>query len=184
MALITSTPTEDELKEILLALESMEEVQYLAKRAQEDPELFDLMLKLGQSDEYPVNWYSVWTLKHASKKHEHLLEPYSDTIHKWVLTTPPKAIHRELLHFVNHMPLNDEYSGYLLDKCVEWVTGNYSIAVKARCFHYFRKLMNQEPDLAPEFEVLAREQLLMNPSSGLKNIVTKLIKDIEKLNNN
>lgn len=181
MALLKGLPSEQEMIEILSNIQAMEEVEYLASESHKNPELLLVLWKITLRNEHPYSWHAIWVFKHATKKRTDLLQPFATEIYELALTTPQKGIHRELLSFINLMPLNEEYAGLLLEKCIEWVNGNFSIAVKARCFHFFINLLKLEPELASEFEAIAQQQLLMNPSSGLKNTVNKLLKATSKL---
>jgi hypothetical protein len=166
---------ETSLEHILTNSYKAEMISYLTAH----PEDFDEAIKLAISNKQPYSWRAAWLLWSCMDYNDQRLQKYLKKIIDTLPTTSDNQL-RELLLILQRMELKDDYSGKLLNICVNvWEKIGKQPSVRINAFKLIVKITKKHPDLKDEVIFLTQFHYLHSLSGAVKKSVFKMINDLK-----
>jgi len=179
-----SAYSEKELKSMINNMMSMQEADWLASSALENPALFSKLLEYSYSDDKKLAFRASWTISKVCDKFPSVILPHLVEIVESLPWFDNESVIRSFLRIVS---LNDpgklssEHQGLLADYCFSRLTSAESaIAIKAYSMEILYKLALIYPELGNELATSIR-LIMEDGSAGIVargNIILKKISEI------
>jgi len=172
--------TKEEVTQMLDAVYSKADYEFLFKKAETDADFFFLVWNIAYEIPEDQSWRYLWILDHATEKNNANLMPILDDLYKWVLKTNHESVLRHTLKLILRCPVNEDYAGELLDRCVKWMFETKA-KISSQCLglEFFFKCCQLYPEMAPELLAYIDEISARTTSAGykvrLKQIRTQLV---------
>ena len=151
---------EDELKSMINNMMSMQEADWLATSALENPVLFSKLLEYSYSADKKLAFRASWTISKVCDKYPAIILPHLDEIVKSLPRSDNESVIRSFLRILS---LNDleklssNHHGILADYCFTSLTdADSAIAVKAYSMEILYKLALIYPELGNELATSIR----------------------------
>jgi hypothetical protein len=172
--------TKEEVTRMLDAVYTKADYEFLFIKAETDSEFFQLVWIIACDIPEDDSWRYLWILDHATEKSIDNLMPILIDLYKWVLKTDHESVLRHVLKLILRCPVNEEYAGALLDRCVKWMfEPKAKISTQCLGLEFFFKCCQLYPEMAPELLAYIDEISARTTSSGyivrLKQIKAQLL---------
>lgn len=161
------------LRQILICAYKDEMIAFLEAH----PEYLQEAFTLAISDEPRFSWRAAWLLWSCLKENDPRIQDYIKDI---VNSVGEKADNhqRELLKIISLVDLDDESEGFLFDTCMTiWEQIHKQPSVRITAFKFIIKMAKKYPDLAHEIGFLTQERYLDTLSPGIREAVSRMIKE-------
>jgi len=161
--------TKEEIVQMLEAVYSKADYEFLFKRATNDPEFFNSVWDIARELPDEDSWRYLWILDHATEKNNSNLFPILDDLYKMVLKTTNESVIRQTMKLILRCPVDEEYAGELLNRCVEWMN-DPKAKISSQCLglEFFFKTCQIYPEMAPELLAYIDDIIERSPSAGYK----------------
>ncbi|MDD3877333.1 MAG: hypothetical protein PHT69_11985 [Bacteroidales bacterium] len=167
---------ETPLEKVLISYYKTEMISYLHTH----PNEFEEAVALALSDKQPFAWRAAWLLWSCMDKNDPRMQGYIGKIIN-VLPTKNDGHQRELIKILSLMEIGEEHEGFLFNICVSlWEKTNKKPSVRLNAFYFIVKIANKYPELIAEILLLAENQYLESLSPGVKECVSRLIKQLPR----
>lgn len=171
--------SKDEVIELLASLYSKEEYQVLFDEATINQRFFNLLWEIIKERKESESWRVLWILDHATEKENHNIFPILQELYELVLNTKNESFIRHAMKLILRCPINEDYAGELLDKCIKWMNDpKAKISSQALGLEFFYRVCLLYPDMIPELSAHIYAIMERSPSAGyrmrLKEILEKL----------
>jgi hypothetical protein len=144
------------------------------------PEDFEEAIKLAVSDKQPYSWRAAWLLWSCVVDNDLRVRAHIKNIINSI-TTKQDGHQRELLKILLKMELDEESEGFLFDVCATiWEKINKRPSVRFTAFLVILKIAKKYPDLYVEINALTQDQYLDTLSPGIKNSLSKMMKEFSQ----
>ena len=181
---VSSTFNEEELKSMINNMMSMQEADWLATSALENPVLFSKLLEYSYSHDKKLAFRASWTISKVCDKFPAIILPHLDEIVKSLPKSDNESVIRSFLRILS---LNDleklssSQHGLLADYCFTSLADvDSAVAIKAYSMEILYKLALIYPELGNELAISIRI-LMENGSAGIVargNMILKKISEI------
>jgi hypothetical protein len=173
--------TREEIIQMLEAVYSKADYDFLFKKAESDPEFFTTVWDIACEMPDDEAWRYLWILDHATEKQFHNLYPIIDGLYKMVLKTDNESVIRQTMKLILRCPLNEEYAGELLDRCVKWMN-DPKAKISSQCLglEFFYRTCCLYPEMVPELLAYIDDILERSPSAGYKLRLKQIRSQIQK----
>ncbi len=161
--------TKQEVRQMLEAVYSKDDYDFLFKKASDDQFFFTLIWEISQEVDEKDSWRYLWILDHATQNSNANLLPIVNDLYKMALTTNNESVIRQTMKLVLRCPVNEEYAGELLDRCVKWMF-EPKAKISSQCLglEFFFKCCQLYPDMKPELQAYIEEISSRTNSAGYK----------------
>ena len=144
------------------------------------PEVFKEAIELAISDKQPYSWRAAWLLWSCMEENDQRIQGYIKSIIN-TITTKNDGHQRELIKILLQMELKEKYEGILFNVCMDiWEQIYKKPSVRFTAFKFIVKIAKKYPDLSDEIIVLTQNQYLDSLSPGVKNSVSRMIKEFTR----
>jgi len=167
---------ETRLEHILTHAYKADMISHLATHHED----FDEAIQLAVSDKQPYSWRAAWLLWSCMEENDPRIRDY---IRIMINAIPSKkdGHQRELLKILQQMEIGEEDEGYLFDVCVTiWEKIHNRPSVRWHAFNTIVSIAKRYPWLFNEIHFLAEDHYLDTLSPGIKNSITRMIKDFSE----
>jgi len=160
---------QDELKEFLDAAYSKADYDYLFLKATKEQDFFMTVWELAIQQPDSKAWRLLWILDHATEKRNDFIFPILDELYRRILKTKDESFIRQVMKLILRCPVNEDFAGELLEKCVEWMN-DPKAKISSQCLglEFFYKTCLLYPEMAPELIAHIDDILERTPSAGYK----------------
>jgi len=142
------------------------------------PEFFEEAIELAISDKQPIAWRAAWLLWSCMDDNDKRIQKYIGNIVN-TLETKDNGHQRELLKILFQMEIEEEYEGKIFDLCMDiWEQINKTPSVRVNALKFIFKIAKKHPELSKEITFLTQAHYLETLSPGVKNSVSKLMKNL------
>jgi len=149
-----STEVENELQKMINGMMSMQEAEWVAASAGENPVLFRKLLDYSFNPEKKLAFRASWTLSKVIDKFPELINPYLPRLMENLNGLDNESTHRSFLRIISMSDLNQvsqQHQGILADHCFKALNSGFSaIAIKAYSMEILYRLALIYPELAHE----------------------------------
>lgn len=149
-----SPAVEKDLQSMINSMMSMQEAEWLAASAGENPVLFRKLFDYSFSPEKKLAFRASWTLSKVTDKYPDLIRPYLSKITESLNRIENEAVQRSfmrILSFADLRLLDQKQHGVLADHCFRALNSGFSaIAIKAYSMEIIYRLALIYPELAHE----------------------------------
>jgi hypothetical protein len=158
-----------ELKNFLDNAYSKQEYDYLFEKATNDQDFFMTTWALAKSLPDEKAWRVLWILDHATEKQNSFIFPILDEVYRCAVKTKNESMVRQTMKLILRCPVNEEYAGELLERCVEWMN-DPKAKISSQCLglEFFYKTCLLYPEMAPELLAYINDIIERSPSAGYK----------------
>jgi hypothetical protein len=161
--------TRDEIKKLWESVYSKADYEFLFIKAETDPEFFFMVWDIAREMPDNQSWRYLWILDHATEKNNTNIFPILDDLYKMVLKTKNESVIRQTMKLILRCPVNEEYAGELLDRCIVWMNNpKAKISSQALGLEFFFRVCKVYPEMAPELLAYIDDILERSPSPGYK----------------
>jgi len=182
-----SAEVESDLRKMINSMMSMQEAEWVAASAGENPVLFNKLLGFSFSPDRKLAFRASWTLSKVIDKYPSLINPHLGKLIESLDSLDNESTQRSFLRILSMSDLNlvsQRHHGILADHCFKALNSGFSaIAIKAYSMEAIYKLALIYPELAHELAasisllqgegsagIIARGSMilrkLMDPGSG------------------
>ncbi|NSW95129.1 MAG: (deoxy)nucleoside triphosphate pyrophosphohydrolase [Bacteroidales bacterium] len=178
--------TDSDLQEVINRMMSVEEVDFMALSAAENPEILSRLFEYSGSSDRKLAFRASWALSKLCDRASETLIPWSKVIVKTILQTDNESVERSFLRILTLLDigsLDQNHQGLIADHCFKALnSGTSAIAVKAYSMEIIYKLAVLYPDLANELAVSVN-MIKGEGSAGIKargRIILKKLAEISR----
>jgi 8-oxo-dGTP diphosphatase len=172
---------DEELQAMVNRMMSMQEAEWIATSAIENPAIFDKLLDYSFSDDDKLAFRSSWTLTKVCDKYPELIYPHLDRIIGALVNLENESAMRSLLRIISLSDMERisvRNHGILADHCFSLLKSGFSaIAIKAYSMEILYRLSLKYPELRNE---LAATISMLQPE-GSAGIVSRGRQILKKL---
>ncbi|MDA3817763.1 MAG: hypothetical protein PF486_10330 [Prolixibacteraceae bacterium] len=155
------------------------EYELMFQKAEHDRDLFMTLWKHVRQNPKGKTWRLLWILEHATEKDNTFITPILDELYDLVLQTENDSYLRIGLKMIMRCPINEDYAGALLDKCIEWINNSkMKVGTRAMGLEFFFRICMLYPEMAPELLAIIDEHMERSPSAGLKSRMQQIRKQL------
>jgi hypothetical protein len=161
--------TREEIIQMLEAVYSKADYDFLFKKAESDPEFFYMVWEIAFELPDEESWRYLWILDHATEKNAFNLFAILDGLYKMVLKTEHESVIRQVMKLILRCPVNEEYAGELIDHCIKWMN-DPKAKISSQCLglEFFFKTCQLYPEMVPELLAYIDDIMERTPSAGYK----------------
>jgi hypothetical protein len=155
-----------------------------AEMVYEKPELMECLMDLAWIDEEPWSQRASRVVSICCCRFPEMVMPFISQIIKRLNIQKSEGSRRNFLKiFVDtDIVLKKHDRSTLLNACFDFLTGNYSIAVKVYSMDILFKMSREFPDIRKELHLVILGQF-DDASPGFRSHASKIMKKMEKLSN-
>jgi 8-oxo-dGTP diphosphatase len=172
---------DEELQAMVNRMISMQEAEWVATSAIENPAIFDKLLEFSFSHDDKLAFRSSWTLTKVCDKYPELIYPHLDMIIRALANLENESAMRSFLRIISLSDIeriSENNHGILAELCFGLLRSGFSaIAVKAYSMEILYRLVLKYPDLRNE---LAATISMLQPE-GSAGIVSRGRQILKKL---
>jgi 8-oxo-dGTP diphosphatase len=143
-----------DLKEMINSMMSMQEADWVANSAIENPAIFNKLLEYSYSKDSKLAFRASWTLSKACDLFPELIYPHLPKIVESIPKFDNESVQRSFLRIISLREISDltsRHHGILADHCFEMLKSGFSaIAIKAYSMEILYKLAVIYPELGNE----------------------------------
>ena len=161
--------TREEIIQLLESVYSKADYDFLFQKAEIDPEFFYMVWNIAREMPDEEAWRYLWILDHATEKNNSHLFSILDDVYKMVLKTENESVIRQTMKLILRCPVNEEFAGELLDRCVKWMN-DPKAKISSQCLglEFFYQTCKVYPEMAPELLAHIDDIMERTPSAGYK----------------
>jgi len=139
------------------------------------------LIELSWLDKEPWSQRASRVVSICCSKYPELLLPYASDIIRRIGSQKSEGSRRNFLKIFSgsDVKLKSRDKSLLLNACFDFLTGNYSIAVKVYSIDILYKLSVELPDLRKELYAVISDQM-DDSSVGFRSHASKILKKLEK----
>jgi 8-oxo-dGTP diphosphatase len=172
---------DEELQSMVNRMISMQEAEWIATSAIENPDIFDKLLEYSFSDDDKLAFRASWTLTKVCDKYPELIYPHLNMIIGALANLDNESAMRSFLRIISLSDMeriSGKNHGILADHCFGLLRSGFSaIAVKAYSMEILYRLVLKYPELRNE---LAASISMLQPE-GSAGIVSRGRQILKKL---
>ena len=143
------------------------------------PEVFEEAVELSLTDEQPLSWRAAWLLWDCMEENDPRIKKHLKRIIE-AIVSKKDGHQRELIKILLKVELNDKHEGVLFDICMNlWEDLSKSPSIRVTAFKFILKTAQKHPDLLKEIKFLTQDHYIETLSPGIKNSVSRMIKEIK-----
>lgn len=113
--------TKNEIDNFLKSAYSKTGYELMFQKARDEELIFMLVWEMVLERADNQTWRLLWILDHATEKNNRFLFPILDSLYKRLLRTNNESFIREGMKLILRCPINEEYAGELLERCIGWM---------------------------------------------------------------
>ena len=171
----------EEIEFFLTSAYSKAEYDLMFQRTAENFDLFLMIWEMAKGKPATDAWRLLWILDHATEKRNDFIFPILDEIYEIVLKTNNESFIRHAMKLILRCPINEEYAGELLDRCVKWMNDpKAKVSSQGLGLEFFYRVCQLYPEMAPELLAHMDEMLERHPSAGMKVRLRQIREQFEK----
>jgi len=178
---IPGSTENEELQAMVNRMMSMQEAEWVATSAIENPAIFDKLLDYSFSDDNKLAFRASWTLTKVCDKYPELIYPHLGMIIEALENLESESTMRSFLRIISLSDMeriSEKHHGILADKCFSLLRSGFSaIAVKAYSMEILYRLVLKYPELRNELAVT----ISMLQPEGSAGIVSRGRQILKKL---
>lgn len=175
---------ETDIKGVINGIMSMQEADWMAVSASENPDIFNKLLQYSYSDEKKLAFRASWILSKVCDRHPEMIYPYISTMTEALGKIDNESVERSFLRilaFTDIERLSQKHHGLLAEHCFASLSSASSaIAIKAYAMEVLYKLSILYPDLGNELATSIR-LLMEDGSAGIKARGIMILKRISEI---
>jgi 8-oxo-dGTP diphosphatase len=172
---------DEELQSMVNRMMSVQEAEWVATSAIENPALFDKLLEYSFSDDDKLAFRASWTLTKVCDKYPELIYPHMSMIIGTLANIENESVMRSFLRIISLSDMeriSGKQHGILADHCFRLLRSGFSaIAVKAYSMEILYRLVLKYPEMRNE---LAATISMLQPE-GSAGIVSRGRQILKKL---
>jgi 8-oxo-dGTP diphosphatase len=143
-----------ELREMVNRMMSMQEAEWIATSAIENPAIFEKLLEYSFSGDNKLAFRSSWTLTKVCDRYPEMIYPHLSTIIEALPNIENESAMRSLLRIISLSDMeriSEKLHGLLADQCFSLLRSGFSaIAIKAYSMEILYRLVLKYPELRNE----------------------------------
>jgi hypothetical protein len=173
--------TREEIIQMLEAVYSKADYEFLFKKAETEPDFFNKVWDIARDMPDEDAWRYLWILDHATEKSNFNLLAILGDLYKMVLKTNHESVIRQTMKLILRCPVNEEYAGELLDRCVKWMN-DPKAKISSQCLglEFFFQTCQLYPEMAPELIAHIDDISGRSPSAGYKHRLKQIRNQLTK----
>ena len=173
--------TRKELEIFLDAAYSKADYDLMFKQVAGDYNLFSMLWTIACEKPATEAWRILWILDHATEKRNEFIFPILDELYRQVLATKNESYIRLGMRLILRCPVNEDFAGELLDKCITWMTNpKAKISSQGLGLDFFYQTCKLYPEMAPELLALIDDIMERSPSAGYKVRLKRIREELHK----
>lgn len=161
--------TKEETIQLLEAVYSKADYDFLFKKAESDAEFFYMVWNIAREMPDEDAWRYLWILDHATEKNNFNLFVILDDLYKMVIKSNHESVIRQTMKLILRCPVREEYAGELLERCIAWMN-DPKAKISSQCLglEFFFRTCKLYPEMAPELLAYIDDIIARKPSAGYK----------------
>lgn len=164
--------TELELK--LLGFQKEEMISFLNS----NPDAFKEAVELAVTDKQPFSWRAAWLLSGWMKPNDERIKACLDKLIRG-MKGKKDGQQRELLKIIYQMDLKKKHEGRVFDVCMDiWEGIEKDPSVRVTALKMMLRIVKKYPELSQELSFLTQDHYVESLSPGIKNSVSRMIKEL------
>jgi 8-oxo-dGTP diphosphatase len=173
---------DEELQSMVNRMMSMQEAEWMATSAIENPAIFEKLLEYSFSNDNKLAFRASWTLTKVCDKYPELIDPHLSRIINSLANLDNESAVRSFLRIISLSDMeriSNKDHGILTDLCFSFLKSGFSaIAVKAYSMEILYKLVLKYPELGNELSATIN---MLQPE-GSAGILARGRQILKKLN--
>jgi 8-oxo-dGTP diphosphatase len=145
---------DEELQSLINRMMSMQEAEWMATSAIENPVIFDKLLEYSFSDDNKLAFRASWTLTKVCDRHPEMIYPHLSRLIEGLESISNESTIRSFLRIISLSDIDrirEKHHGILAEHCFSLLRSGFSaIAVKAYSMEILYKLVLKYPELRNE----------------------------------
>lgn len=172
--------TQDEIIQMMESVYSKSDYDFLFKKATNDPAFFHQIWEIASGKPEEQSWRYLWILDHATEKNNSNLFPILDQLYEILLKTNNESVIRQCMKLILRCPVNEDYAGALLDRCVQWMN-DPKAKISSQCLgmEFFYQCTLLYPEMAPELLAHIDDIMERSPSAGYKARMRQIMAQLQ-----
>jgi hypothetical protein len=167
----------------LLADSSKKLADLTASMVYDNPSLLKLLIEVSWLDQDPWSQRASRVVSICCCRYPEMFQPQSSTIISRLKKVHVESVIRNFLKILAEVTvmLKDRNKTQLLNLCFDYLTGNYSVAVKVYSMQILYNLSLEIPEIAVELSNILEESL-PDASPGYRSRGEKILRKLHKIN--
>jgi len=171
-----------DIKEILFNQPNRAKAVAVAEYIGDDAKKFDELMTLVFEHPGAVMVRTSWAMNFVLEKHHHMLDGYWRRIIDYIQTDVHLAFARHIFRILGWIPLPQKYLGELTNLAFDYVSDpQKEVAVRSNSIVFLMRVIEQEPDLAPELKMILEDHLEYEEKMAFRVRAKRALKLISSL---
>jgi len=172
---------EKEIEDLLSALYSKADYEIMFQRAAKEKELFLTLWEIIKEKPEKESWRIMWILDHGSEKSNEFIFLILDELYAKLLKSNNESFIRHAMKLILRCPINEDYAGELLDRCVGWMNDpKAKVSSQGLGLEFFYRVCQLYPEMKPELLAHMDEMQERQPSAGMKVMLREVRAKLER----
>lgn len=143
--------TKAEIDNFLKSAYSKAEYELMFQKARNEELIFNLIWEMVMERADNQSWRLLWILDHATEKSNRFIFPILDKLYQQLLITNNESFIREGMKLILRCPINEEYAGKLLKRCIGWMNDRKKkMSSQTMGLEFFYRICLLYPEMIPE----------------------------------
>jgi hypothetical protein len=169
-----------EIEDFLAGAYSKADYEILFKKATDDEAFFKTIWEMASQQPDHQSWRLLWILDHATEKSNRFIFPILEQLYQRVLKTTNESFIRQSMKLILRCPVNEDYAGELLERCVGWMT-DPKLKISSQCMglEFFYRVCKLYPEMKPELLAHIESIEEWATSAGYKHQLKEIRKQLQ-----
>ena len=173
--------TKEEIEQILEAVYSKADYEFLFSKAEREQDFFYQIWEIAKGQPFEKAWRLLWIMDHATEKRNDYILPILNDIYSMVLITNNESYVRHGMKLILRCPIQEDFAGALLDRCIVWMNDpKAKISSQGLGLEFFYQTCKLYPEMAPELIAHIDDILERSPSAGYKVMLKRIRRELHK----
>jgi hypothetical protein len=170
-----------EIHKLLVKGMRKQTVMQLAKEANEDTNIYRVLLDVISSDNGTPAMKASWVLGNAARLNKAPAQRFGKQLLQLLITAEVGGVQRELLKVLEVVALSEEDEGKFVDTCFALLRSpGLDVGIRYYCLRILRAKAKKYPDLKPEL-ISSLEEIVEWHNEVWKRHTAKAIQALEKI---
>lgn len=165
-------------KDHLKLIESWDYFEIILQHLDSDQSFLKSFIAFALYNKHPNSWRALYIVDKLYDKHPDWIEPYIPEMIERLKTENHHGKKRHLLKLISQSEVEPQYSGFLVDYCLNVFTSEEPVANRVHAMQVLYNISDKEPGLKPELLDIIQQEIEFRPTPGIRARGSKLARKL------